>query len=1038
MAVTREEVAKLYVANFNRAPDKAGLDYWIYDGTSSTTSLTDLNAIAKAMQAGSEAESGVSSMTDTNYVISLYSSLFGRTVDSSDEGVVYWVSELTAGNVERANMIQTLILGAEADTGDADDAAVLANKTEVGIYYADTLELDGTDFSLSSITSDTATVTTAKASADDIADEIASAGTTYTLTNSTTPDNYTSLTTNNDTINALSGNSFGDVADILLDSSTADSDTANLFMTTNPNSGAIMTNVETVNLTLGGSVDVGAQISGTATFNISSLSDTNVLTLDSVANGTVINVVSTTVLGTTGQAADLKIDAASTSTPTVTIGLQASGTTELDIDGTSSTEFQVVNLIANSDSTVVLASGTDRETTGDKFVVSGTSDLVIKADAADMGADTTGSEVAVTIDATSHTGTLTYESATQIGSNEFIDATNFTNVDVIKLGTTSSLQGANTISGLSTGMTIELAADTAADTDDLTLTLETATATDDSVTVKINDTAALASFVMDDLTVTGINNVTINSTGSTATTAGAALTNTIADIETTTASSTLILSGDKDLTISELDSLFTTINASSATADITITMENTASDLSFTGGSGDDKIDMQALSTADDTLDGGAGDDTLAITGATAASTELMSTTLAAVISNFEILEVTDAMDIATASGDVTATLTNNSGINSIKFSGAVTVDSGDTLTVKGDSGMTVVLAAAMSGNSTGNDYIDFVITNAENANTDDTLNLELNDGSTAATVVDSFTIDGVENIVITQKDNHASNADTISNIDGQQLKTITLVGSEDSSEVAAQKMIITEVESTIVDTIDASSYEGAVTVTGLSDNLSESGATLTAGSGVFTATGGAGADSITGGAAQDVLKGGAGNDAINGGAEDDTLEGEGGIDTITGGAGSDTITLEFDTSMAASALIADIITDFTFGADGDVLDLTNFTAGDVDALAGTSTSTASSSSEVDLTSESVVAITNAVSSDWSDLVTVVEAAVVSASGEDAFILVSNGTDARVYGFVEAGTDTAVAAGELTLVVTLSGVTTSDFTNIVDANFTVA
>ena len=29
MAVTREQVAELYVATFNRAPDAEGLDYWV-------------------------------------------------------------------------------------------------------------------------------------------------------------------------------------------------------------------------------------------------------------------------------------------------------------------------------------------------------------------------------------------------------------------------------------------------------------------------------------------------------------------------------------------------------------------------------------------------------------------------------------------------------------------------------------------------------------------------------------------------------------------------------------------------------------------------------------------------------------------------------------------------------------------------------------------------------------------------------------------------------------------------------------------------
>ena len=39
---TRTEIAKLYVATFNRAADADGLAYWVSDGTASTTILTDM------------------------------------------------------------------------------------------------------------------------------------------------------------------------------------------------------------------------------------------------------------------------------------------------------------------------------------------------------------------------------------------------------------------------------------------------------------------------------------------------------------------------------------------------------------------------------------------------------------------------------------------------------------------------------------------------------------------------------------------------------------------------------------------------------------------------------------------------------------------------------------------------------------------------------------------------------------------------------------------------------------------------------------
>ena len=243
MAVTRDQVAKLYVANFNRAPDAAGLDYWISDGTSATTTLTDLNAIAASMQAGAEASTGVASMTDSAYVVSLYSSMFGRTVAADSADVTYWTAEITAGNVTRANMIQTLILGAEASTGSATDAAVLANKTEVGLYYADTLGLDDADFSLVTVTDDDATVTTAKADADTYVPVSLSLTTgTDTLTGSKGDDTFTAavLTANDGDI--LAGGEGSDVLNL----ETASSITSN-FKTSS---------IETVNLNALGAISV--------------------------------------------------------------------------------------------------------------------------------------------------------------------------------------------------------------------------------------------------------------------------------------------------------------------------------------------------------------------------------------------------------------------------------------------------------------------------------------------------------------------------------------------------------------------------------------------------------------------------------------------------------------------------------------------------------------------------------------------------------------------------------------------------------------
>ena len=70
-----------------------------------------------------------------------------------------------------------------------------------------------------------------------------------------------------------------------------------------------------------------------------------------------------------------------------------------------------------------------------------------------------------------------------------------------------------------------------------------------------------------------------------------------------------------------------------------------------------------------------------------------------------------------------------------------------------------------------------------------------------------------------------------------------------------------------------------------------------------------------------DILNGGAGDDILIGNAGDDTLDGGAGADTYTGGAGIDVFTIKANDG-GASISGADVITDFDYGSDSDIIGL--------------------------------------------------------------------------------------------------------------------
>lgn len=129
--VTTEQVARVYVATFNRAPDAVGLSYWVND---SFGGIATLEQIAESFFDSAEAQAiYLPTMSIEAKVRAAYINLFDRECDTA--GLTYWVSELESGRVSQSSMLIALVNGAQDNTV-AMDATALANKTEIGLYFA--------------------------------------------------------------------------------------------------------------------------------------------------------------------------------------------------------------------------------------------------------------------------------------------------------------------------------------------------------------------------------------------------------------------------------------------------------------------------------------------------------------------------------------------------------------------------------------------------------------------------------------------------------------------------------------------------------------------------------------------------------------------------------------------------------------------------------------------------------------------------------------------------------------------------------------
>ena len=245
MAVTKAQVAQLYVALFNRAPEGAGLNAWVSAGV-----FRDQAQTADAMLQSPAIAAYFNGRIDSNlgYVENIYKNILGKDYSQDPDGINAWVRHLELGH-SRGETLVTLFNVArspEAIAADPVAAAVFSNKTAIAAYMAEKIteiESDGSgNFNYAPFqdiiaTTNSTNLEEQKAKIDQLAAEAAAGSKTFT----TGLDNFLG-TEGDDTFNGIYYAGNGDKTSTLSSLDTLDArggkDTLNITVLKN---GAVTT-----------------------------------------------------------------------------------------------------------------------------------------------------------------------------------------------------------------------------------------------------------------------------------------------------------------------------------------------------------------------------------------------------------------------------------------------------------------------------------------------------------------------------------------------------------------------------------------------------------------------------------------------------------------------------------------------------------------------------------------------------------------------------------------------------------------------------
>lgn len=686
-----------------------------------------------------------------------------------------------------------------------------------------------------------------------------------------------SLTTNNDTINGVTGSGVATTdtytaGDSIIDASTTDSDVMNLTVAGTTASPLVtVTNVERVNLN-------NAAVA--QTFDAQLVTGANQIwgvTSATTATQTITNVQSlSTAVGLQGKGnltASHDASLLTGSSDTISVAVASAGTSATarsTINVSNSNNVEGVNLITSGTNFFDINAGT------------GTKTLTVTGD----GANTVGSitsNTALTLDASGSTGTNSFDMGANLTGTDTI--TGGSGADTVVANLTSATQVNPTMSGVET---VTLDFDAAGIFNGANATgLTNVNIAGSSANATVSNLAATATTIGTTTSNTGTVSVSYASGAGTAA---------IYNTGNTGTTATAVSNAGTSFTNSASLTVNAAGNSTSALGGLTLSSSNTA-------------LTLNTAAAANDLNTG-----------------NLVGTGL-------------QTITIGATAGDVTVGTVNNAGDGSALTGIAVTSTGGGDITIGNVDANSATASAFSSFSVTGEDNTVLSVGNIvglTDKNTISTYNVTLG-AEIGTSSIGVVTAEAIGDVAITLGASAAAStfnqgiltADTIGNMTLTVGKNATLTFDTDASGGGSQTVgnITATGEGAISYTATASGGAdtiGTVDVSGLSGGSTVNLANFETGT---TMTGGAGGDTFTGTAGADIISGGAGTDVLNGGAGADTITAGEGTDTANGGDGSDIITLTETTSavdivqftgtlITSGTVNTDTVTGFATGTD--------------------------------------------------------------------------------------------------------------------------